>query len=234
MKFKLSLLLITMCLLNCANPNTPLYIGTYTNGDSEGIYQLLFNTETGVLSNKLLVAKTINPSFLTFSPDKKSIYAVKETDQGDVASFKVEENGTLTLLTTVSSHGAAPCHISVNEAGNKAVVSNYTGGNISIYPINKDGSLSAASQTFDHNTDKNSAHAHSAQFYKDQLFVADLGMNAVYQYKLTNGLYNQVSNAIIKTTGHPGPRHFSLSNDGQFIYIINESGSSITSVKKNR
>lgn len=221
-----------MCLLNCANPNTSLYVGTYTDGDSEGIYQFQFNTETGVLSNKSLAATSKNPSFLSCSPDKKNIYAVNETDQGNVSSFKVEEKGKLTLLTTVKSHGAAPCHISINETGDKAVVSNYTGGNISIYTINKDGSINDASQTFNHNTDEKTAHAHSAKFYKDQLYVADLGMNAVYQYQLTDNSYSLTSPAIVKTIGNPGPRHFSLSNDGEFIYIINEYGSSITSVKK--
>ncbi|GAA3634322.1 lactonase family protein [Flavivirga jejuensis] len=218
--------------MSCTNPNTTLYVGTYTDGASEGIYRLQFNTKTGELSDKMLAVATQNPSFISFSPNKKYIYAAGEGSTSAVSSFKVESDGKLKFINTVSSNGKGPCHVSVNAIGDKAVVSNYTGGNISIYSINKDGSLNEASQVFDHNTGEKNAHAHSAQFYKDQLYVADLGMNAVYQYQLKNNAYNLVSNAIVKTTGNPGPRHFSLSNDGKFIYIINEYGNSITSVKK--
>jgi 6-phosphogluconolactonase len=33
-------------------------------------------------------------------------------------------------------------------------------------------------------------------------------------------------------SGNPGPRHFAITRNGQFIYIINEYGGSITSVKR--
>lgn len=231
MKVKL-FIVASFIFLNTEAQNIPLYVGTYTNGDSEGIYRLQFNTKTGKLSNKTLAVATQNPSFISFSPNKKYIYAAGESSISAVSAFKVELDGTLKLINTVSSNGKGPCHVSVNDQGNKAVVSNYHGGNISIYPINKDGSLSEASQVFNHNTGEKLARAHSAQFYKDLLYVADLGMNAVYLYTLKDHAYNLVSPAIVKTTGNPGPRHFTLSKDGKFIYIINEYGSSITSVKK--
>ncbi|MDO5970127.1 lactonase family protein [Flavivirga aquimarina] len=231
MNVKLFLVAVSI-FLNSNAQNIPLYVGTYTNEDSKGIYHLQFNTKTGELSNKTLAVATQNPSFISFSPNKKFIYAAGESSISAVSAFKVESEGKLKLINTVSSNGKGPCHVSINSLGDKAVVSNYRGGNISIYSINKDGSLNEASQTFNHNTDERASHAHSAQFYKDLLYVADLGMNAVYQYKLTDNAYSLVSPAIVKTTGNPGPRHFSLSHDGTFIYIINEYGSSITSVKK--
>ncbi len=232
MKFKLFFLGFSFILLNIQAQNIRLYVGTYTQGDSEGIYQLEFNTENGKLSNNQLAINIDSPSFLAYSPNKKYLYSVNQSGNGYASSYKINNDGSLSLLTRVSSNGKGPCHISVNENGDKVVVSNYTGGTVSIYPVNDDGSLSEASQIFNHNTGDKPARAHSAQFYKNDLFVADLGMNAVYQYKLTNKSYHLVSNAIVKTTGNPGPRHFSLSHDGKFIYIINEYGSSITSVKK--
>lgn len=218
-------------LFNCKGQTIPMYIGTYTDGNSEGIYRLQFNLKTGELSNLQFAASSENPSYIAFSRNKRHLYAVNESS-GTVSSFKVQENGLLKLLNKVSSNGDWPCHISLNKVSNKAVVSNYGGGSTSIYNISRDGKLKEASQVFDYNTPDRKSHAHSAQFFKDDLFISDLGMNAVYQYKLKNQNYELMSPSIVKMDGNPGPRHFALTRNGQFIYVINEYGSSVTSIKK--
>jgi 6-phosphogluconolactonase len=231
---KIFLLLTSLSFFNFYAQNTPLYVGTYTNYESEGIYRLQFNTETGELSEKELAIATENPSFLTFSKNKKVIYSVSEGQKSAVTAFKLKPNGKLEFLNTQSSNGRGPCHVSVNTNSTKAVVSNYGAGTVSIYNLNDDGSLNEASQVFDHNSKSEKSHAHSAQFYKKDLFVADLGRNAVYQYQLKKDEYKLKSPAIVKTEGNPGPRHFSISKNGKYIYIINEYGSSITTVKRTK
>ena len=235
-----SFLLIFASLLffNFYAQNTPLYVGTYTAGDSEGIYKLEFNTETGELSNKTLAIKASSPTFLSYSADRKYIYAVNRAETGTegdyVSSYKILDNGTLANINTAKAHGTAACHISIDKKGKKAVVSNYTSGTVSLFEINKDGSLNEASQIFDHNAASEKSHAHSAQFYKKDLFVADLGRNAVYQYQLKKDAYKLKTSAIVEMEGNPGPRHFSISKNGKYIYIINEHGSSITTVKRTK
>ncbi|MEP1487974.1 MAG: lactonase family protein [Algibacter sp.] len=232
MKTKFCLLLLTFSLFNCMTQKTTLYVGTYTNGDSEGIYKLDFDTKTGILDNKQLAVKTKNPSFITFSPNKKHLFAVGEGNSSAITAYNVKENGSLDFINAVSSEGKGPCHVTVNKTGNKAAVSNYSGGTASVFSIDENGKLSEATQVFNHNIENQKSHVHSAQFYKEDLFVADLGRNAVYNYQLLNNKYELKSSAIVKTTGNPGPRHFALSKSGDYIYIINEYGSSITSVKK--
>lgn len=231
MNFKLFFLCLMLSLYNCKAQTIPLYIGTYTDGNSEGIYRLQFNLTTGELSNLQFAVSSESPSFIAYSRNKKYLYAVNESS-GTVSSFKVQENGLLKLLNKVSSNGDWPCHISLNKTSNRAVVSNYGGGSASIYSISRDGKLKEASQVFKYNTSDQKSHAHSAQFFNDELFVSDLGMNALYQYKLKNNNYELVSPAIVKVSGNLGPRHFVLTRNGQFIYIINEYGSSVTTVKK--
>jgi len=139
--------------------NIPMYVGTYTNAKSKGIYYYDFNIETGKLSNKKLAAEIENPSFLAFSTNKKLLYAVGEVNNfdsnssGSVNAYAVAENGTLQFINNVSSNGAHPCHISVNNENTKAVISNYSGGNISIHTIEKNGNLNEAFQVINHNLD---------------------------------------------------------------------------------
>ncbi len=168
MTLKLSFLALSLMLLSCNNQTIPVYVGTYTNQNSEGIYKFMFNTKTGDLSDLQLVAKTENPSFIAFSPNKAYLYAVNEAENGTVAAFKVEDDGSLTFINQEKSFGGAPCHVSVNQAGTKVVASNYVGGNISLYNTNKNGSLTEASQIFDHNTDSIKSHAHSAKFLNNK------------------------------------------------------------------
>ncbi|MGC6431075.1 MAG: lactonase family protein [Jejuia sp.] len=207
-----------------------LYIGTFTNENSKGIYKATFNSETGDLSTPELAISIDDPSFLAYSLDRKYLYSANA--KGFASSYKINEDGTLSLLTRVNTHGKGACHIAVNSEGNKAVVSTYGGGTVPVFPINTDGSLAPAAQVFDHNSENEKARAHSAQFYKNELFVSDLGRNALYQYKLENNSYKLKSEAIVPMEGNPGPRHFVLTKDEQFIYVINEYGGSITSIKR--
>ena len=60
--------------------------------------------------------------------------------------LKLRNDNRLTSLNIVSTHGAHPCHISVNASGDKAIASNYNGGNASIYTIKNDGCLNDSFQ----------------------------------------------------------------------------------------
>lgn len=233
MKLKFLFFLTTLILMNCNEKTIPLYIGTYTDGESEGIYELQFNAKTGELTNLNLAAKIENPSFIAYSPNKKYLYAVGEGGDGTVSSFKLEEKGMLKFINKQKSFGGAPCHISINKEGNKAVASNYVGGNIALYDINEDGSLEEASQVFDHNLDSIPSHAHSSQFIGNELFVADLGRNAMYLYeKEDEKNYKLKDSSLVELTENAGPRHFTLTNDGKFIYVINEYANTVTAAKK--
>ena len=53
-----------------------MLVGTYTAGNSEGIYVYRFDTKTGA-ATRVSVAQTVNPSFLVVSRDRRFVYAVK-------------------------------------------------------------------------------------------------------------------------------------------------------------
>lgn len=211
--------------------NIPLYVGT--NNGAEGIYRFDFNETTGALSNNTLAVKVENASFITYTTDKKFIYSVS-TENGEtfVNAYKVNADGTLSLLNKVSSKGAGPCHVQLNEKNDKLVVSNYNGGTFAIYGINNDKSLQEASQVFDHNTELKKSHAHSAKFYKNNLFVADLGRDFLAQYVDNKGSYALKENFMMVEGA--GPRHFEISKKGAYIYVINELNSTVTVLQKEK
>lgn len=221
-----------------------LIVGTYTRPNtknpSEGIYVYKFNTNTGEFN---AVSKAIgikNPSFLAVSPDQKFVYSVGENDiDSFVYSFSFDKkSGSLTKLNTQSSGGAHPCHISIDKTGKWVLVGNYSGGNLSILPVEADGSLGKATQTINHegkgpNTGRQEKpHVHSVNIAPNNrdIFVPDLGIDKIMTYSLDakNGKLLEGKPAFRKLTDGSGPRHFTVHPNGKFAYVIQELSSTVT------
>lgn len=211
-----------------------VYFGTYTRGDSKGIYVSNWDAEEGKLSEPVLAGEIENPSFLELSEDGKFLYAVSEVADfkggGAVNSFQVLEDGTLESINRQPTGGGAPCHLSISSDGKMVAVANYSGGNVASYRILEDGSLSEPVSIIQHEGSsvnpkrQKGPHAHSINFSKDDRFAyaADLGTDRIFRYAVDteNGSLT-VSGETVSSAGS-GPRHFAFRPDGKFGYVINE------------
>ena len=86
------MLLIFLLVVSCYSFGQTyyLFVGTYTNKGSKGIYVYRFSTSTGKAEWVSNTEGIVNPSFLAIAPDKKHIYAVTETatnNTGNVSAF---------------------------------------------------------------------------------------------------------------------------------------------------
>src|SRR5580765_5187435 len=72
-----------------------VYIGTYTNTKSKGVYVSRLDLAQGTLSAPVLAAESSNPSFLAVHPTRDWLYAVNEIGNyegkpsGSVSAFSV-------------------------------------------------------------------------------------------------------------------------------------------------
>src|SRR2546426_874551 len=222
-----------------------VYVGTYTITKSKGIYAYRFDAATGRLTSVGLVANTTNPSFLAVHPSRRFLYAVNEIanydsgKSGGVSAFAIDrETGKLTFLNEVSSHGADPCHVSLDKAGKFVLVANYSGGSIAVFPVLEDGRLGEASAFVQHSGSsvnpkrQEGPHAHSIDTSPDNRFVlaADLGLDRllVYRFDPFRGSLEPNDPAFAKINPGAGPRHFAFHPGGRFVYAVNEMGSSIS------
>lgn len=222
-----------------------VYVGTYTDKDSKGIYAFRFDPTTGATDPIGLVAETANPSFLAVNPGGKYLYAANEVNNfqgaptGSVSTFSIDEHsGRLSLLQRVSSLGAGPAHLSLDRTGRYLLVANYDSGNIASFPVEKDGRLGPRSAFVQHtgssvNKDRQSGpHAHEIQAGVDDKFVfaADLGLDEllVYRFDSKTGSLTPASPAFAKVNPGAGPRHFTFAPSGKFVYLVNEMASTVT------
>jgi 6-phosphogluconolactonase len=235
MRYLTTLLILLLSVTGFAQ-NYYLFVGTYTNGKSKGIYIYKFNSNTGKAS-WVSTTTTKNPSYLSLSPNNKYLYAVNEngSDQmGAVSAFSFDKiTGKLHFLNKQESGGADPCYISLYKTGKWAVVANYSGGTLSALPVRQNGFLSPPAQVIQHTGNsinsqrQEKAHVHSVVFSPDQryLMTADLGMDKEMIYRFNPARAQPLSDAVdsfINTIPGSGPRHFIFHMKKPYAYLINE------------
>lgn len=219
-----------------------LYVGTFTSEGAEGIYLCKFEENTGKITIQNVFKGIDNPSFLQISPDRDFLYAVtrpsSEVEQsgGYIQAYKIGPDGKLIFMNKQVSNGNDPCHVDVSADGKFAAVATYGGGSVSLYEINRDGSLKAASSIIkNEGSGPNKArqkapHAHSVLFTQEsnQLFSADLGTDRINIYNLKEDKLIPARQPFVKVAPGAGPRHIRFHPDKNTLYVINELNSTIT------
>ena len=229
-----------------------VYIGTYTSGKgkskSDGIYVYKLNPETGELSPHKTVENVVEPSYIAIDKKRKYLYAVNETEtyqgkkSGAVSAFAIDQKtGGLTFLNKQPSLGGAPCFIIVSENENFVLAANYLGGNVSSFPVQKDGSLGASIDlqqnmgTGPNKDRQEAAHAHSINLDEKNHFayLCDLGVDKIFIYKFdkkTGKLSPNPAQKIFQAKPGAGPRHFAFHPNNKIAFVINELDSTVTSL----
>lgn len=219
-----------------------IFLGTYTRqsptgATSKGIYTVRLDDDTGALSPPTVVAETPSPAWITFTPDKKFLYAIHESP-GQAVGFKVDAaNAKLTPLAPIPSASVnAPSHLAVDATGRVLLAANYREGWAEAIPIHADGTLGEPNKIVHSGTGPNKArqeksHVHSATLSPDNRFVifCDLGVDKIFTYALdpAKAQLTPANPPFVVTEPGAGPRHFKFSNDGKHAYAINEMGGTI-------
>jgi len=243
-------LLLSSSLAPVAAKDSPkkylLFVGTYTDKESKGIYAYRFDAVSGELTPAGLAAETTNPSFLAVDPSRRFLYAVNEVSKykdaasGAVSAFAIDRQaGKLSLLNEVPSRGADPCYIALDKTGKYVLVANYTGGSVAVFPVLNDGRLGESSAFVQHvgssvnHERQEGPHAHWIETTADNRFAiaVDLGLDQVrvYRFDAANGTLVANDPAFAQLDPGAGPRHVAFHPSGKFAYVVNELNSTVTS-----
>ena len=228
----------------------PVYIGTYTrresfvDGKGRGIYIFHMDPATGELEFRSLVSGLVNPSFISIAARKGFFYAVNEIAGGSgasgaVSAFTIDAlTAEISFLNEQSTHGFAPCHVSVDGSEGYVLVANYASGSISVLPIRADGSLGEATHVVQHvgsgpvRQRQSGPHAHMIIESPDggTVLAVDLGTDEIFAYRLDaeHGVLVPTDSPSTKLAPGTGPRHLSYHNNGRYAYVNGELNSTIT------
>jgi 6-phosphogluconolactonase len=230
-------------------PPSFVYFGTDTDkGVSKGIYLSRFDHVAGSLTPPRLVAETARPSFLALSPatsqGHRRLYAVNAVANASasITSFAIDlANGALTEINQVTSGGAGPCYVSLDDTGRAAFVANYVGSTVATYRVLPNGALSEPVEHLDfkdprfgkrgpNSTRQDVPHPHSVHLSPDNRFllVNDLGSDEISVFTVNPGAARLGPPSLFPSP-HPGsgPRHIAFHPNGRWVYSINELDSTI-------
>jgi 6-phosphogluconolactonase len=222
---------------------TPRFVILGTD-KGQGFYRATWDVANGDIGPSELVLKADRPAFFAPHPTLPILYSANEAAHGDgnVSAVRIDHaTGGLTLINTVSAQSPGSCYISADRTGRSAFVANYTGGSLSSFTLNPDGSLNPAAGLFDchkettcgvpgpntvpapNNTRQDGPHFHCATLSPDNrhVLVCDLGNDSIHIFPNSPA---DMSTGHMRIAARPGsgPRHVVFHPNGRWLYCIHE------------
>ena len=212
-----------------------VYIGTA----SKGIYIADFDSKTGKLGAPSIVPTRRLPATFRFIPTAAICTRSTNTKEESSSSFSIESgSGKLTPINSVSVKSSGPCYIAIDKAGHWAITANYSGGSVTVLPIESGGRLGEPTEFIQHkgsgpNRDRQTApHPHWVGFIpkSNLVLVTDLGIDtiAIYNFDNKKGTLTVGNPAFMTIPPGSGPRHAVMHPNGKFFYVNTELTSLIT------
>jgi 6-phosphogluconolactonase len=222
-----------------------VYIGSYTNTTSKGIYVADFDSESGALSAPRLVAESASPAQLWVAPNGRFLYAANWQGSTDpipantISAYAIDSGtGGLAFINKVSSGGLGPNQVVVDPSGRIAVAVNYRSGSVAAFGLESDGRIVDAFYIDQHEgqpkppSKQPGPRAHGVVFSSDSRFayVADIGLDRVYGYRLdaAKRAMAPLDPPYVAQPPGSGPRRLQLHPNGRFLYLARESDSHVS------
>jgi 6-phosphogluconolactonase len=226
-----------------STPFAGFHVGSYTREGGVGITAVRFDAVSGGME-RTDETPAPDPSFLARHPSRPWIYATHELREfegsptGAVSAYEVAPSGALRLLGRQPSGGRVPAHIAVHPGGRHAVVANYRGPTVCIFPIATDGALQPASDRIEYSGSgpnglrQEAAHPHCARFDPSGrlLVVTDLGTDRVWSYRFdgTTGRLSPAPQSNVSVEPGAGPRHLAFHPTAPWCWVLNEMAATVT------
>ena len=201
-----------------------ILIGTY----GENLYVYSFDQNSLEFTEKAK-SEAWNASYALAGKDAQGgIYAVSETGDGSGAySFATEED--IRLTAEKRQTGADPCFVLLHEG--YMMTADYSGGSISVFPIEEDGAIGDLVQrAVFHGSGpvtsrQEGSHIHQLKAvpgHDDLILASDLGADRIRLLRFSADNGNLIHITDIECPSGSGPRHMEFSKDGRMLYCIAE------------
>lgn len=180
-----------------------------------------------------LLEGQVNPSYLCVDRQQRHLYSI-HGDFSEVSAYNISEDGTLTYLNTVGTHGTNPVHLSLDRSGKWLFVANLQTGGVSVIPVREDGSLDRIKELYFISGNGGPGYiSHPHQTAQDRtgkwLLVPSqgrlqgIGKLTVFQIDSENGTLRE--NFSVKGRTGAEPRHCVFHPNNRFCYCVNEKDS---------
>ena len=198
-----------------------------SNADSDFFSKFVLDTESGALTQEDDIALDAAPGAVATSADGSLLYVCLRKEK-TYQSFRVNKvTGQLSPLNKVSVDEGGP-YLKTDNTDRFLLATYYGAGAVSVHRIEEDGSLGAQLQWI--GTEE---RAHSIQLDRSNRYAYvphTNPTNAIYQFKFDEKTGELSANdpKKIQPETPEGPRHFVFHPSKEYLYSINENGSTVS------
>lgn len=199
--------------------------------NTEPVYLCKLDGVTGAISVIERFAGVVQGNYFALSNDNKSLLVTsknKSNDEGGLVQYSINDDGSLVYVSEQLKPGDLPCHVSVTPDSAYVLSANYADDEISLYTFTEN----ELSEEIDHinKADQSKGHYISTDPSGQFIHAVFLGQNKVFNYKIENNAFvENPDQASFSVPDGYGPRHMAFHPEKDFVYILNETHSSVTS-----
>lgn len=227
-----------------------IYVGTYSERGSKGIYVFDFDREEGKLTEIQTLTDREHPTYLDIHPNGRFLYSGNrqgtsdQPDEGSVSAYSIDpKSGKLETLGTVSSAGFSPAHISVDPQGKLLYVSHYASSHMSVFTIEDDGKIGDLIHNHQYTgkgvNPERQKESHLHSIVPDPsgkyIYASDLGTDKIHPFEISEQNKKPVLISLEAVDAKPGsgPRHFIFHPNGNLAFSVEELSSTLTAYAYN-
>lgn len=187
------------------------------------------------------LANIDRPNILALDRRQRYLYVSEGPDRDFVSAFSIDaRSGELTLLNRQPAGGTGGMY-AVLDPTNRYLIAPHVSGNISVHPIQPDGSLGPMSDSFNttgtfgpHKTQQITPQPHHIVFDRRGRFllVPSKGFDTVHVFTLDTAAGKLVPHpSPVAARSGAAPRHLAFHPTGPYAYVINELDSTVTTYR---
>ncbi|MCR6486963.1 lactonase family protein [Amycolatopsis sp. OK19-0408] len=214
-----------------------VFVGCYTGDAGNGTGITTFSRSASGSLTEVTSLPLECPSWLVKHPTLPVLYAVNETASGAVTALSIAPSGSLSVLGTLETGGAHPCHLAVTPDGRFLLCANYTGGSLAVFSLAPDGALLSRTALAQHHGNgpvsdrQEAAHVHMAVPGPGIVSAVDLGTDEIRSYTLSASGDLSLP-AVSSLPAGTGPRQLVRRPGTDLAYVVGELAGTVVTVRE--
>ena len=209
-----------------AHAATYVYISNAEDGDISS-YRMLDSGELQAIARTKAAAMAMP---MTVSQDRRFLYAAVRSKPYTVYTYAIDRNtGALAQVSSSPLADSFP-YISLDRTGRYLLAASYGGNVVSVNAVGSDGRVS--SEPLQVIPVGRNAHSIRVDHANRRVYVPTLGSDAifVFDFDAATGKLTSATPAVFLTKPATGPRHFEMSADGKYVYLLSEFTGEVTTL----
>jgi 6-phosphogluconolactonase len=211
-----------------AGAGKPTATFVYVSNGDDGVISTYRMQDSGELQPGIRVKSARGNVPLATSPDGRFLYAASRFEPFTAHVYAIDPGtGALTPLSTSPLAESFP-YISLDSTGRFLLCASYSGHVVSVNAVGADGTVAAPPlQVLRTGLNAHAVHVDATNRFA---FVPALGSDAIclFRFDARTGLLSANTPATQPMKPMTGPRHFVLSGDNRFLYVLGEMAGTVT------